>query len=137
MNMKHAVGVLCIAIICSWPGFAPEVWAFQNMLCFSEKTDRAFCSTSQEENTGNVKITCRVYQPAPDTSRTYTCTKAIRDWGQSSSPYAHTSTLWRCVNGGKEIFIFTADFDQDATRCDLICGKCSTKWRTHPSTHKP
>jgi len=135
MNIKRFTGALCIVMLYSWSGFTPVVGAFQNMVCSSEKADRTVCSTVPEENSGIVKVTCRSFKNHQDYFQTKTCTKETRDWGQSSSPYAHTSTLWRCINDKIEIYIFAPDFDQDATRCDLVCGKCSTKWRTHPSTH--
>jgi len=133
MNLNRIAGLFCIAAICSLTAFSPAVWAFQNMVCSSSgKTDQVVCTSAQQEKNGVVKITCLAPRSSEDTSPAYTCAKATRDWGQSSSPYAHTSTLWRCANGSREIFIFAADFDSDALRCDIVCGKCPTTWRAKP-----
>ena len=133
MNKKYFAGMFCVATLYLSIGFAPAGWAFQDMFCSgSEKTDRTVCSTAPEDSMGIIKITCRTAQPPGTISPTYSCSKAARDWGQSSSPYAHTSTVWRCVSGSKEIFLFAADFAADSLRCDMVCGQCKTGWRMQP-----
>ena len=110
--------------------FATVVFAFQNMLCSSfpssSKSGRTSCKTHAADNS-LVKIVCES-TPTEDIT-IYACTTMIRDWGKSSSPYAHTSNVWRCVSDSKESFIFDTDFKQDDIRCDIVCGKCSKTWK--------
>ena len=125
------IGLLSSVIIFSlFCFFASAVFAFQNKICTSppssSKSGRTFCKTHAADN-NMVKIVCESTLNKDITI--YTCTTMIRDWGKSSSPYAHTSIIWRCVNGGKESFLFDQDFKQDDIRCDIICGKCAKTWK--------
>ena len=126
------IGFLASVIIFSFFCFpASAVFAFQNKICASppssSKSGRTFCKTHAADN-NIVKIVCE--STLNKDIAIYTCITMIRDWGKSSSPYAHTSTIWRCVNGGKEIFIFDTDFKQDDIRCDIVCGKCAKTWKS-------
>lgn len=139
MKFPIAGIMVCAAVLSLLSGAAGMVFAFQNMACTvspaAGKSDRTICKTDAADN-GMVKMTCESTPIEKGSAATYTCTKTIRDWGKSSSPYAHTSGIWRCENGNSELYIFTADFDQDSIRCDLVCGKCATAWKIGPSGSK-
>lgn len=130
VKLKITGHLVFIISFLSFLYFASAVFAFQDMLCSScsslSKSEWTSCKTHAADN-NRVKIVC---ETTPNEDITiYTCTTMIRDWGKSSSPYAHTSNVWRCVNGGKENFIFDTDFNQDDIRCDIVCGKCTKTWK--------
>lgn len=58
----------------------------------------------------------------------YVCRIITRDWA-SPSPYAHVSRVWTCTSGDFKKLLFDQDFSDDAARCHLICGRCSTSWQ--------
>jgi len=100
----------------------------QDLTCQGEASRTAAVCRTRPLGEAKAEIVCLLAgQSAP--SRTYVCAYQIRGWGATSSPYAHTSRVWTCEGGTAPVYLFEQDYHVDASRCDILCGRCHSGWR--------
>ena len=77
---------------------------------------------------GESEVICHNRAVDPSVHIRFVCSIITRNWA-APSPYAHVSRVWTCASGDVKKLLFDKDFSDDAMRCNLICGRCSTSWQ--------
>ncbi len=101
---------------------------FQDMVCKGKSSRMAAICRAKPLGEAKDEIIC-LSAGQDDSPRIYRCAYQIRDWGATSSPYAHTSRVWTCRGGEDSVYLFEQDYHIDANRCDILCGRCNSGWR--------